>query len=244
MPHCDDEFFIYPLLRSLSYSETIFVYLTSGSIYKDGLSQIRMNESTKFLLAQGFSAENILFLGEQLEIEDGQLWKNLSGALEELERVIEKHKPDNLVSVAYEGGHHDHDACFALGFILSKKLGLNIYDYSTYNAFDTKFFRVMNNQGIQTCKYEGKYTFDLKLKDSLLWLNCIFYYRSQWKTFIGLLPGVLNNLLVKKRLVIGKVTDFDPSVKPHANKLFYEKRFKVDYEAIKNEITFLLKKNI
>lgn len=237
LAHNDDEFFISPILSRLR-RDTIFIFLTAGSVWCEGLNSIREKESLKFLSSYGFSEKNIVNLGEKLVIKDGSLFKNIDIVDEELEKLLIKLGVKTLIVTAYEGGHHDHDVAFILAHNSARKLNIPLFDFPLYNASSTRFFRVMNNRKIQSTSYKAKHCFESTFLQRFFFLCRASIYRSQWKTFVGLLPGLIRNFLLKKHFSIGEIESFSISIRQHEGPLFYEKRFHVKYSDMIDSILF------
>lgn len=231
LPHNDDEFFISPILHHLR-KDTVFIFLTHGSAWSTGKSNIRKQESLKFVSQHGFSDRNIINLGETIDIKDGNLFNHIRIATSRLDEIMVQLNIESLFVTAYEGGHHDHDVAFVVANSLAAKFNVPLFDFPLYNANRTSFFRVMDNQNIQCCTYKKKHCYKSKLSFRIQLLSRVLIYRSQWKTFLGLLPGLVRNFLFKENFIIGEVESLLLHKRPHEGPLFYEKRFNMRFENI------------
>jgi N-acetylglucosamine malate deacetylase 2 len=68
-----------------------------------------------------------------LPIVDQDLYKNLELAVEELEGLVREFRPDALLTLAYEGGHPDHDSCAFLGRIVGERQTLPVWEMPLYH---------------------------------------------------------------------------------------------------------------
>ena len=64
---------------------------------------------------------------------DQELFCHLTPALEELRQIIEKMQPDALLTLAYEGGHPDHDCCNFLTSVLAGEFHLPAWEMPLYH---------------------------------------------------------------------------------------------------------------
>ena len=224
--HQDDEFAVYHqilLERSFGHRVICF-YVTSGVSY-GGNPDRRNSESLAVLQKLGVTREDIYFVGQQLSIPDGHLLDHLPKALSWLKTFLVEHKEiANLYIPAWEGGHPDHDALHFLSVKICSDLGtLNgVLQFPLYNAANCfwKFFRVLS-----PLTENGPV-----LKDSISWVNRIrfarhsLHYPSQWKSWLGLFPLYLLHLLMNGKQYLQGVNPERISQKPHAGKLYYERR--------------------
>src|SRR5690242_3417777 len=75
-------------------------------------SKLRQEEALSALDHVGVSEVEFLadHAPERVRLEDQKLFRAISPALELLGEMIEVKKPDALLTLAYEGGHPDHDS--------------------------------------------------------------------------------------------------------------------------------------
>ncbi len=84
------------------------------------------------LLAEQWSGpEGHLLEGRRLE--DQRLFLNLPTAYGLLEELAERTKPQAIATMAYEGGHPDHDSCSVLGARLGERLDVPVWEAALYN---------------------------------------------------------------------------------------------------------------
>jgi LmbE family N-acetylglucosaminyl deacetylase len=98
-------------------------------------AEIREDETLAGLAALGIT--EVLFLRSRQryphEFADQRLYTVLERAYEELRAHAEQVKPQAIFTLAYEGGHPDHDCCAYLGARLARALGVPAFDAPLYN---------------------------------------------------------------------------------------------------------------
>jgi LmbE family N-acetylglucosaminyl deacetylase len=78
--------------------------------------------------------QRVFFLGATGHaIIDQELFRCLPHALKLAMALIEEVKPEALLTLAYEGGHPDHDSCNFLGYVLGRRLSLPVWEMPLYH---------------------------------------------------------------------------------------------------------------
>ena len=72
-----------------------------------------------------------MLAGDQLQ--DQRLFLNLATAYGLLQQLAERTRPEAIATMAYEGGHPDHDSCSLLGARLGEWLGVPVWEAALYN---------------------------------------------------------------------------------------------------------------
>src|SRR5205807_2460533 len=95
-------------------------------------SQIRQEEAREAL---GIIGTEPIFLSDKVEggIADQELFNRLNGAVKAFDRVVEQIHPDCLVTLAYEGGHPDHDAACFIASHVGRNRGLPVWESPLYH---------------------------------------------------------------------------------------------------------------
>ena len=70
---------------------------------------------------------------EFLGFVDQELHLELSRAHELLCEVVARRQPSAILTLAYEGGHPDHDSCSFLAQLLAQQFGLPVFEAPLYN---------------------------------------------------------------------------------------------------------------
>ena len=70
---------------------------------------------------------------EFFRLSDFRLHHNLGECFEMLSDAAQRHKPDFLLTHAFEGGHGDHDCCSFIASRIRRRLGVNVWEMPTYH---------------------------------------------------------------------------------------------------------------
>jgi len=204
----------------------IVVFLTDGASRVS--SGIRDAESRAALKQLG--VDDIRFIGSRERIADGSLPEHLERALQLLDGELEH--VDEVVTLAWEGGHQDHDAAHLVAAVFAKRRGVTCLELPLYNGHRAgPLFRV--NHPLD----DGWSSRKLPLKEKLATLRLLANYRSQRTTWLGLAPL----LLLARNRELTRVVDLQrAAVRPHRGSLLYERRFHYPYDRFAaNAATFL-----
>jgi len=76
-----------------------------------------------------------VFLAERAEdgIADQELFRNLPAAIAALEQVIAQVDPDAVLTLAYEGGHPDHDATCFMAAVVGRRAAIPVWESPLYH---------------------------------------------------------------------------------------------------------------
>lgn len=187
------------------------VYLTNGASRVSGA--VRNLESLRVL--EHLGVRDVGFH----EIADGFLPEHLVDALSSLDGE----QADEVVTLAWEGGHQDHDAAHLVAAVFAHNRGITCTEVPLYNGEGTSgpFFRVAHPVGDGWTS--RRITQREKFANALL---CRFY-RSQRMTWLGLMPF----LLVAPPREFTRRADLDRArSRPHRGPLLYERRFRYPYD--------------
>jgi N-acetylglucosamine malate deacetylase 2 len=93
---------------------------------------VRRDEATQALALTG--VKNIFFLGNSAgAFCDQELFLNLDAAVDAFAALVEREKPEALLTLAYEGGHPDHDACNFIASIIASRFSLPAWEMPLYH---------------------------------------------------------------------------------------------------------------
>jgi LmbE family N-acetylglucosaminyl deacetylase len=231
--HQDDEFGVFPSIKaSLHNGPVVCVYFTDG-----GNPILRNAESLAVLQKLGVSRENVHFVGQELNIPDGQLHNHLMGIALWLEACLAAHpKLAKIYVPAWEGGHPDHDALHAVtvGTLHAHGMSSSIRQYSLYNArrcigpFFRVFAPIMENGSVTQ--------YQIAWSDRLRFLAYCLQYPSQKKTWFGLFPFVLLHMVLCGCQNLQFVDVNRIFERPHKKPLYYEKRGFLTWDCLKEAI--------
>lgn len=126
--------------------EPIVVFATDGAPQEEVFwnkygsrlryARVREEEARRALATIGVS--ELEFLGSQPlpsgeGICDQELHEHLGEACTRLNSIIRRRRPEAIITLAYEGGHPDHDACSILAFSLGTQHGLSVWEFPLYH---------------------------------------------------------------------------------------------------------------
>jgi N-acetylglucosamine malate deacetylase 2 len=77
--------------------------------------------------------ELVLLAEADARLEDQRLFLNLAAAYEQLIELAERTRPEAIATLAYEGGHPDHDSCSVLGARLGERLQVPVWEAPLYH---------------------------------------------------------------------------------------------------------------
>ena len=176
------------------------------------------DEESRFVLAR--LGVGPLIVAQQGRIADGTLAEHMESALEFLESVAAH--ADEIVTLAWEGGHQDHDAAFLVAAAFAEKKGIRCLEMPLYNGEHTPgaFFRVMHPVG------DGWTARRIKLRERIGDVLLTRFYPSQRRSWLGLAPL----MLLGRPRELTRVADLRRAVfPPHRGSLLYERRFHYPY---------------
>ena len=191
------------------------VCLTDGA--SASTAKIRDEESRVVLAKLGAGA---LIVPQDKRIPDGLLPEYMDEALEFLESVAGH--ADEIVTLAWEGGHQDHDAAFLVAAAFAEQRGIRCIEMPLYNGEHTPgpFFRVLHPVG------DGWTSRKLKLRERIADVLLTRFYPSQRKSWLGLAPL----MLLGRPRELTRVADLRrAAAPPHRGSLLYERRFHYPY---------------
>ena len=231
--HQDDEFGVFARIEQERRAgrQVRCVYVTDGAATADPDS--RDAESRAVLRQLGVQADDILFLGRQLGIGDGQLHRHVGVLADWLNRFLDTHPmPEVCFAPAWEGGHPDHDLLHAVAVELMAIRGriADVWQYPLYNGRNCigPLFRLQSplpENGPVDRQAIG-------WRDRLRYVRLCLAYPSQWRTWIGLFPFVCLHYLRGGAQQLQRVDRERLAQPPHARPLYYERRAFLDWPTL------------
>ncbi len=139
--HADDESVGYGALLQ-KMREAVVVIATDGAPRdpyfwqrfgsREAYAALRRDEARRAMKVVGVR-ELVLLAEEDSRLEDQRLFLNLAAAYAHLSQVVERVKPEAIATLAYEGGHPDHDSCSLLGARLGERFALPVWEAPLYH---------------------------------------------------------------------------------------------------------------
>jgi LmbE family N-acetylglucosaminyl deacetylase len=231
LAHQDDELAVSTrIARELaSGHRVVCVFLTDGGAH--GSSPARRDaESLRVLERLGVARDCVLFPGGPERVPDGRLPLHLARGLRLLEEAVRGFRFRRVYTLAYEGGHQDHDAAhlIALAFARSRGLLRRTWQAPLYQGEGRpwRLFRVHRPLAANGRLLRRRLGAGEALRHALLALS----YPSQWRTWLGLFPAFAWSRGARRHELLQPV---DPAVlgrRPHPGPLLYERLFGFAYE--------------
>ncbi|MCB9885824.1 MAG: PIG-L family deacetylase [Planctomycetes bacterium] len=237
--HQDDEFGVFAEIeRRAREGEVTCAYFTDGAAAGDPAR--RDAESLAVLRRLGVAAERVHFFGVKHGIADGRLCESLPTVAARVAALLDELPADARVFVsAWEGGHQDHDGLHAVTATLLHERGriAQLRQFPLYNAARCvgPFFRVLSPLA-ENGPVEG---LRLSWGERLRQLRHCWRYPSQWRTWLGLFPFVLLHMLLRGRQSLQAVDPARLAQRPHAGRLFYERRGLSSWQRMQEQLAAL-----
>lgn len=232
--HQDDEFGVFARIeQELRAGRRVScVFVTDGAATAN--PDRRDAESRAVLQQLGVPTHNILFVGRQLAIGDGQLHRHTEVLADWLSRFLDAHPTfDSYFVPAWEGGHPDHDLLHAVAVELLVARGdlAKVWQYPLYNGRNCPgpLFRLQSplpENGPVNRQAIGWY-------DRLRYIRLCLAYPSQWRTWVGLFPFVCLHYLCSGVQQLQHVDRARLTQPPHARPLYYERRAFLDWPTLR-----------
>jgi LmbE family N-acetylglucosaminyl deacetylase len=231
LAHQDDEIVVAPVIAALLNDgrRLRVVYLTNGAT-EPSAEDVRNAESTRALISLGLTESAIRFLGSDLAVPDGALFRNFDPVYRALQDECERTgEPGDVITLAWEGGHPDHDAAHVLAMRLGRERGLDDH------AWQMPFYRAAAwgppwFSMFAPLPCSGP-VWELPAPRDCAWLRArmIRFYRSQWRSFAGLGPVIVAHAIVATPARLQRIDVRRALQRPTADPLLYEYRNGVSF---------------
>ncbi len=98
---------------------------------REAYAKLRQEEARRALAHVGVS--ELTFLAERdAVLVDQELFRNLDAAYELLAEIARHKRPEAILTLAYEGGHPDHDSCSFLAAQVGHATGVPVWEAPLY----------------------------------------------------------------------------------------------------------------
>lgn len=232
LPHPDDEFAVFAWIEQarLQGRPVHCIWLTDGGWGGQEVPR-RRRESEKVFARMGLGDPSLHFLGEQDAFPDGGLHLHIVRAYEAVSACIARIGRDAQVLVpAWEGGHQDHDSAHLIGVALARHSSLDIQQYPIYHGqgLPGPMFRILSPLTDNGPVHSAPASWSQRVRYVL---HCL-QYRSQWKSFVGLLPFYAVRMLSRHPFQRQALQTGRSGQRPHPGPLLYERRGGPSHQAI------------
>ena len=100
---------------------------------RERYAEVREQEAHRALSAVGVHQLEFLSKKSDVPLIDQLLYRALPTAFAALSRIVERHRPQCLLTLAYEGGHPDHDSVSFLSAQLGRTFRLPVWEAPLYH---------------------------------------------------------------------------------------------------------------
>ena len=224
--HPDDECIAFGALLQRIEQPTV-LYCTDGAPFdpyfwqerygtREAYAELRKAEARRALRSVGVSG--VQFLADDARAEgrlvDQELYRAIPLAYRLLQQKIEALKPNALLTLAYEGGHPDHDTCNFLTAQLATETGIAAYEAPLYNRAGWDGDRV-NPRGLQRFIRDAGEVIEIAPTNTEL---------QRKRTMCEQYPsqGDFLQIFDISREVVRRLAPYDYSRPPHEGTLNYE----------------------
>ena len=192
LAHFDDEIFVLDYILQ-SKDELLVIYLSDSHHPNGTTREIRVNECVKSWKYLGLCT-NIVFFGNDQNLSDGRIYQDINeNHIMSLDKLMKDYMVTEILSLAYEGGHQDHDLVALVALRLARINSIRHRHFPSYSKGRSGVpltFEVMKSPEECNCTRSFKSPKLLRFKTSL---RIFFIYKSQWRTWLGLsLPILLS----------------------------------------------------
>jgi N-acetylglucosamine malate deacetylase 2 len=176
---------------------------------RENYAAVREEEARAALSAVRVQQVEFLARQSKTPLVDQLLYRSLPEAFAALSKIVESRRPECLLTLAYEGGHPDHDSASLLAAQLGQSFSLPVWEMPLYHRTATgggAYQHFVEEHG-EVIEHRVA---DHELAAKLRMLGC---YKSQFDS----LPSFNSELERFRPQVV-----YDYSRRPHPGKLNYE----------------------
>jgi LmbE family N-acetylglucosaminyl deacetylase len=227
LAHPDDELAFAAILHRLASERkpVRLIYLADGQS-RSAPPEVRSAESKAALAWLGIDQSSLWFAGSELGFADGTLHRHLPEALAAIERSVGRGTPVAAIyTLAWEGGHSDHDAAHVVvaAFAAARALLDSSWQAAFYRAADTlppPAFVVSAPLAANGLVQRSLLT----PAERRLPRRMMRFYPSQWRSFVGLGPSIIWHSLIRRSFALQPIRLERLSERPTPRPLLYERR--------------------
>lgn len=99
---------------------------------REAYAELRRKEAVQAMAAVG--VRNYGFLSSATgAFVDQELFRRVGEAIDRLDAIVEEMRPEAMLSLAYEGGHPDHDTCNFIAAMIASERRLPVWEFPLYH---------------------------------------------------------------------------------------------------------------
>jgi N-acetylglucosamine malate deacetylase 2 len=219
--HPDDEYITYGALLQ-RMAEPVVAFCTDGAPFdpyfwkdrygtREHYAEVRRTEACEALAQVGIY--HPLFLADDPSaagrLVDQELFLAISTAYRLLQEIVERVRPSALATLAYEGGHPDHDTCSFMSSLLARQYGIPAFEAPIYHRAHSE------GLGVQRFIYSGIPVIDIYPTEEEMQRK-----RAMCKSYGS--QGDFLKVFDIRRESVRPLADYDYRIPPHVGKLNYE----------------------
>lgn len=196
LSHLDDEFALIPILTKLSNNSDIekikFLYCCERMREKQRRFLKRREENLQALKAFNISRKQIIYLNDYYFSNDLEISKNHQIIFNYINKLHKNFKFSQILTLAYEGGHPDHDSLALIVEKFAKNKKVKTYFFPAYNYERNFFIPFTILKPLKSQKHLFRYIRISKF----CWMKSIklaLIYKSEYEAFIKLIPFLIYN---------------------------------------------------
>lgn len=233
MAHPDDECVTYGALLQ-RMADPIVRFMTDGAPRdpyfwgrygsREAYAALRQQEARRALamigvhriefVSDGYHGRNREDGGAASDIlVDQELFRILPAAWREIADVVERLQPQALLTLAYEGGHPDHDSCNLLVSLAAKAFGLPAWEAPIYSRAREK-----NTERLELQKFIRENGTEIDVRPTALEVE---HKRAMWREYAS--QGDSLQFFSPERECVRPLPAYGYTVPPHPGQLNYER---------------------
>ena len=213
LSHLDDEFALAPVIKMLSINSNInsklkFIYCAERCNSDIKIQKRRRKENKKALKLLGCGSCEIIYLNDSIRVDDTKLYLRSSEIYNILQREYKRNSFKQILTLAYEGGHPDHDALALIVWKFSRINKLITFYFPAYNNRKTLFNNVSVLRPLK--EQMSIYTkINLGIFDWFIAIRLAILYTTERQAFLKIIPFLIIKNFIYRSIYISNKLDID-----------------------------------
>lgn len=239
LAHFDDEYGAWPLVRARARAGLDQRFLFVADYASPAIAATRLAETRAMLAELGIAPDAVRHVGAGTGAQDGRLHTALPAALTALRATLADLPVERITTLAWEGGHPDHDCCAFMALRLAAELpsAPPVEQFALYQGkgLPGRLFRacapIPENGPVQRVP--------MSPADWLRYLAAVRHFPSQGRAWLGLWPAMFATFLTRGGYAYQQLAPERVRERPHAGRLLYERMFGAPYETVREALDAL-----